>query len=52
MINDNDYEKITFLLIGNFYAGRTLIIERFINNKCLTDRVGVSIQDFYKKKYQ
>ena len=50
MINDNDYEKITFLLIGNFYAGRTLIIERFINNKCLTDRVGVSIQDFYKKK--
>ena len=46
----DDCEEITFLLIGNFYAGRTLIIERFLNNKCLTDRYEVSIQDFYKKK--
>ena len=46
----DDCEKITFLLIGNFYAGRTLKIEKFLNNKCLTDRYKVGIQDFYKKK--
>ena len=48
--DNNHYEKINFLLIGDFDAGRTLIIERFINNKCITNKHYNFLQYSYKKK--
>ena len=49
--DNNDYEKINFLLIGDLYAGTVLIIDRFINNKCLTNKYQINIlQNFYSKK--
>ena len=47
--NNNDYELINFLILGNFYVGKHSIIERFINNNFKNNN-SINITSFISKK--
>ena len=48
--DNNNYEQINFIFLGNFFVGKHSIIERFINNNFFKDNNNINLKDFISKK--